>query len=137
MPTYDYACEACGHRFERYQEMSEKKLRTCPKCGKRRLARLVGAGAGLIFRGTGFYVTDYKRAGESGKDGAEKGGEPKADPKSGSPSDSKPGSTSDSKSAPRPESKRDAKPREASGGRPSERAAPPGAKTSGKRAEGS
>ena len=61
MPTYDYECNACGHAFERWQEMSARKLRTCPECGKRRLIRLVGAGAGVIFRGSGFYETDYKR----------------------------------------------------------------------------
>ena len=61
MPTYDYECQACGHAFERFQEMSAKKLRTCPECGKRRLLRLVGAGAGVIFKGSGFYETDYKR----------------------------------------------------------------------------
>jgi len=61
MPTYDYQCEACGHEFERWQEISARKLRTCPKCGKRRLIRLVGAGAGVIFKGSGFYETDYKR----------------------------------------------------------------------------
>lgn len=61
MPTYDYECGACDHRFERWQEMSARKLRTCPECGKRKLVRLVGAGAGVIFRGSGFYETDYKR----------------------------------------------------------------------------
>ena len=61
MPTYDYECEACGHHFERWQEMSARKLRTCPECGKRKLVRLVGAGAGVIFKGSGFYETDYKR----------------------------------------------------------------------------
>jgi len=61
MPTYDYECQACSHQFERWQEMSARKLRTCPECGKRKLVRLVGAGAGVIFRGSGFYETDYKR----------------------------------------------------------------------------
>lgn len=61
MPTYDYECQACDHKFERWQEMSARKLRTCPECGKRKLVRLVGAGAGVIFRGSGFYETDYKR----------------------------------------------------------------------------
>ena len=61
MPTYDYECQACDHHFERWQEMSARKLRTCPECGKRKLVRLVGAGAGVIFRGSGFYETDYKR----------------------------------------------------------------------------
>jgi putative FmdB family regulatory protein len=66
MPTYDYECEACGHTFEKWQEMSAKKLRTCPVCRKPRLVRLVGGGAGVIFRGSGFYETDYKRKGGSG-----------------------------------------------------------------------
>ncbi len=62
MPTYDYECEACGHTFERFQEMTAPKLKTCPSCGKRKLIRLVGTGLGVIFRGSGFYETDYKRA---------------------------------------------------------------------------
>ena len=60
MPTYDYVCEACGHEFEHFQSMSDRHLKTCPKCKKRRLVRKIGAGAGLIFKGTGFYQTDYK-----------------------------------------------------------------------------
>ena len=63
MPTYDYVCEACGHAFEHFQSMSSKRLRTCPACGKKKLDRLVGSGAGVIFKGSGFYETDYKRAG--------------------------------------------------------------------------
>jgi putative FmdB family regulatory protein len=65
MPTYDYVCAACGHAFEQFQEMSAKKLRKCPKCGKSALERQVGAGAGLIFKGSGFYITDYKHASAS------------------------------------------------------------------------
>lgn len=63
MPTYDYVCAACGHAFEHFQSMSSKRLRKCPECGERKLDRLVGSGAGVIFKGSGFYETDYKRAG--------------------------------------------------------------------------
>lgn len=68
MPTYDYACKACGHTFEEFQSMSAKPLRKCPECGKLKLERLIGAGAGLIFKGGGFYETDYRS--ESYKKGA-------------------------------------------------------------------
>lgn len=61
MPTYDYACQACGHAFEHFQPMGDKLLRKCPECGKLKLERLIGSGAGIVFRGTGFYETDYKR----------------------------------------------------------------------------
>ena len=61
MPTYQYECGACGHGVENLQSMADKKLRKCPKCGKLKLHRLIGAGSGIIFKGTGFYETDYKR----------------------------------------------------------------------------
>ncbi len=61
MPTYDYECTACAHVFEALQTMSEPKLTTCPKCGKNKLARLMGSGSGVIFKGSGFYETDYKK----------------------------------------------------------------------------
>ena len=60
MPTYEYLCEACGHRFEEFQSMSAKALRKCPECKKSKLERLIGAGAGVIFKGSGFYQTDYR-----------------------------------------------------------------------------
>ncbi len=60
MPTYDYRCNACGHTFELFQTMSEKHKRKCPKCSKLKLERLIGMGAGLIFKGSGFYETDYR-----------------------------------------------------------------------------
>ena len=60
MPTYDYVCDACGHAFELFQQMTAKVKRTCPECGKRSLRRLVGTGAGVIFKGSGFYQTDYR-----------------------------------------------------------------------------
>jgi putative FmdB family regulatory protein len=69
MPTYDYVCRACGHEFERFQRISEGSLRKCPECGELKLRRLMGAGAGIIFKGSGFYETDYKRKGPNGKAG--------------------------------------------------------------------
>jgi len=59
MPTYDYKCNKCGYKFEKIQKMSDEKLKTCPKCGGE-VRRLIGEGAGIIFKGTGFYCTDYK-----------------------------------------------------------------------------
>jgi putative FmdB family regulatory protein len=60
MPTYDYLCQACGHEFEEFQSITAKPLRKCPKCGKPRLKRLIGTGAGVLFKGSGFYETDYR-----------------------------------------------------------------------------
>ncbi len=60
MPTYDYMCESCGCQFEQFQTIRAKPLRACPKCGKKRLKRLIGTGAGIIFKGSGFYQTDYR-----------------------------------------------------------------------------
>jgi putative FmdB family regulatory protein len=60
MPTYEYECEACGHRFEKFQSITAKPVRTCPDCGKPRCKRLLGTGSALIFRGSGFYATDYR-----------------------------------------------------------------------------
>lgn len=63
MPTYDYLCKACGHRFEEFQSMSSKPLKKCPVCAERKLDRLIGTGAGVIFKGSGFYGTDYRGSG--------------------------------------------------------------------------
>lgn len=60
MPTYRYKCENCEHEFEEYQTFSENKLEKCPECGKLRLQRLIGPGSTVIFKGQGFYETDYK-----------------------------------------------------------------------------
>jgi len=60
MPTYDYICENCGCKLERFQSITANPLRKCPKCKKRKLKRLIGAGAGVIFKGSGFYQTDYR-----------------------------------------------------------------------------
>src|SRR6266478_3788377 len=68
MPTYDYVCDACGHKFEEFQSMKDKNLKKCPHCKKRSLRRLLGTGAAIIFKGSGFYQTDYRS--ESYKSGA-------------------------------------------------------------------
>ena len=60
MPTYEYECGACRHRFEKFQPITSQPVRTCPKCGKRRAKRLLGSGGALIFKGSGFYSTDYR-----------------------------------------------------------------------------
>ena len=67
MPTYDYICENCGHSWEMFQSMNDNPAKTCPKCKKRKARRQIGLGAGIIFKGSGFYETDYKRAGEKEK----------------------------------------------------------------------
>lgn len=63
MPTYDYRCNACKHEFEHYQSMKDKPLKKCPSCGKAALERLIGTGAAVIFKGSGFYQTDYRSEG--------------------------------------------------------------------------
>ncbi len=61
MPTYEYQCRNCGHELEEFQSMTEPPLTRCPVCGMECLARILGGGSGLIFKGTGFYVTDYRK----------------------------------------------------------------------------
>ncbi len=61
MPTYDYECRACGHVFERTHSMTAEPVKKCPKCSKNKVTRLIGPGSGLIFKGTGFYATDYRK----------------------------------------------------------------------------
>lgn len=60
MPTYEYECGNCGHRLEIFQSMKDAPLKKCPECGKNKLQRLIGTGAGIIFKGSGFYQTDYR-----------------------------------------------------------------------------
>lgn len=63
MPTYDYKCNSCDHRFEHFQSMKDKPLKKCPACGKSALERLIGTGAAVLFKGSGFYQTDYRSEG--------------------------------------------------------------------------
>ena len=94
MPTYDYKCDACDHQWEVFHSMSAKPKRKCPDCGKLKAKRMIGSGAGVIFKGGGFYQTDY-RSDSYKKDAAadKKSQEKKSDSsseKSASKSESKP-----------------------------------------------
>ena len=86
MPTYEYECAACSHHFEALQSIMARPLRKCPACGKTRAHRLISAGAGLIFKGSGFYCTDYRTPSEK-KARAEQGKKSESPAKS---SDTKP-----------------------------------------------
>lgn len=98
MPTYEYACPKCGYHFEQFQSMRDAPLKKCPKCKRMALKRLIGGGSGIIFKGSGFYQTDYKKPAA-----AKEGGETKAGGGESKPADSKPASESakpaDSKAA--------------------------------------
>lgn len=77
MPTYDYACDACGHKFELVQSMKDAAIKKCPECKKLKVHRLIGSGGGLIFKGSGFYQTDYRSSGY--KESAKKDSAPSCD----------------------------------------------------------
>ncbi len=109
MPTYEYVCEKCGHQFEKFQPITDKALRVCPqesckqkRWGKGPVKRLIGAGAGVIFKGSGFYITDYRS--ENYKQAAKKDSSPASggEAKSSSPTpkpESKPPPSSGAKKA--------------------------------------
>jgi putative FmdB family regulatory protein len=103
MPTYEYKCDACGHAFERFQSITADAIKRCPECGKAKVRRLISTGAGLIFKGSGFYITDYRDKSYTDKAKAETGGDkPATESKSDNKSETK--ATSESASAPKPES---------------------------------
>jgi putative FmdB family regulatory protein len=118
MPTYEYQCTACGHAFEKFQSIKAAPIKKCPQCGKSRVKRLIGMGAGLLFKGSGFYITDYRgdsyskaakadapptTAGESTPATTDASATPKADAK---PAEAKSAeSKSEPKSQPKPEPK--------------------------------
>ncbi len=98
MPTYDYRCQACGYTFDELQSFSEPPLTKCPKCKKNKLERLFGGGGAIIFKGSGFYETDYRRAGANGK---VEGDAPKTETKAEAPAasaESAPAPTANGKS---------------------------------------
>lgn len=85
MPTYDYLCDACGHEFELFQSITAEPEQTCPNCKKRKLRRLFGTGAAIVFKGSGFYQTDYRSKSyseQAKKEAKAEGGDQKSDSKS-------------------------------------------------------
>src|SRR5437870_11349797 len=102
MPTYEYKCDACGAEFERFQSITAEPIKRCPECGKAKVRRLIGTGAGLIFKGSGFYITDYRDKTYADKAKAESGAgssDAKSETKSETKSDAKPDAKSDAKPA--------------------------------------
>lgn len=97
MPTYDYKCQACGHEFEKFQSITSSPIKKCPHCGKNQVKRLIGAGAGLIFKGSGFYVTDYRDKSYTDRAKSEASGA--SDSKATSTADSTPATASGAASA--------------------------------------
>jgi putative FmdB family regulatory protein len=100
MPTYDYECQACDHVWEEFQSITAKPTKKCPECGKPKAKRKIGPGAGIIFKGSGFYQTDYRSdsykkaadADSKSQKGPEAKSEAKSESRSESKSDSKPSS---------------------------------------------
>lgn len=133
MPTYDYRCLSCKHQYEVVQKMSDPPRKRCPKCGKK-VERLIGAGAGLLFKGSGFYITDYRSSEYQAKAKAESSGgaKPAADPAPASKEGSKDGQGSGSKDGSKDSSKPSGRPSE--GG--SEGGGKPAVKKDGKSKEG-
>jgi putative FmdB family regulatory protein len=106
VPTYEYVCEKCGHKFEKFQPITESALKVCPKdlCarkkwGKGRVKRAIGGGAGLIFKGSGFYITDYRSEGYKAAAKKDSGGDSKPVGESKASSESKPAAKTESKPA--------------------------------------
>ncbi len=96
MPTYDYECDACSHSFELFQSITAEPEKKCPECGKRKLRRLIGPGAAIVFKGSGFYKTDYRSesykkaaAADTSGGSSSSGSESKSEGKSESKTESK------------------------------------------------
>jgi putative FmdB family regulatory protein len=107
MPTYEYVCRSCKHEFETFQSMTESPKRKCPKCGKSALERKIGLGAAVLFKGSGFYQTDYRS--ESYKKGAD-AEKPASDKKADAKADGKSEKPAKSETPAKPESKSESKP---------------------------
>lgn len=110
MPTYEYRCEACGHELEVYQSIAEAPKRKCPACKKAKLKRKIGGGAGFLFKGSGFYLTDYrsdsyKKGAEAEKKPSDGGASTPAGDKQAAPSTPTPAPEKAAEKAPAPEKK--------------------------------
>lgn len=115
MPTYEYRCKACGHEFDEFQSITAPVLKKCPSCAKLKLERLIGVGSAVMFKGGGFYETDYrsesykkaaKADAEASTPKAESGdSKPKPDPASATKSETKPDKKPAAKAEPKPKKK--------------------------------
>ena len=111
MPTYEYQCESCGHEFEQFQSIKAAPIKKCPSCGKNKVKRLLGTGAGFVFKGSGFYITDYRsdsynKAAKAAEGAASGNGEAKP---AAEGSSAKPEGKSDTKADAKPAAKTEAK----------------------------
>lgn len=111
MPTYEYICRACGHEFEEFQSIKADPIKVCPKCRKKKVERKISTGGAVIFKGGGFYETDYRSEGyKSAADADKKASESKPESKPEAKTESKTESKGDTKPEPKPESKAEPKP---------------------------
>lgn len=111
MPTYEYKCRNCDHVFEKFQSMKDAPLRKCPHCGKNTLERLIGTGAAILFKGSGFYETDYRSEAYKSAQKAESSGSSGKESKPAEPGAPKPADGSAAKSEPATKATTDAKPK--------------------------
>ncbi len=119
MPTYEYICRACEHEFEEFQSIKADPIKVCPKCRKKKVERKISTGGAVIFKGGGFYETDYRSEGyKSAADADKKAAEGKPESKSEAKPDSKSEAKSDSKSQSKPAGKSESKPEAKSESKP-------------------
>ena len=103
MPTYDYECTSCGHAFQAFHSITADPIEKCPECKKKKVQRLIGSGSGIIFRGSGFYTTDYRSKEykeKARKEASDSSGPEKSDGASKAKKDSSTGKGKESKKAP-------------------------------------